>query len=333
MKIEIGESLVYSWLRHIKNCQIVQLNWKTSPKWHRAEINLDSIKSEIEEKFKDPAFDIFHKNSGVDQLLKQAEIDVVGVSYDPNKEERTYYFVDVAFHENGVNYGINEETISRILKKFIRSYFLYLSYFKDSSSAVFYFVTPKMSELIFEPLILSLIKLEEIFNNHGWHPNFQLLVNDDFKNEILTPTMASVSEIADTNELFLRSAKLWKMFSYSPDKKPKAIDVDKKMPTESTIPKIKIGLYVRNCLDQLIKKEKIDEAMVKNLLDKSYCHEKFGSQFPFLRKIAEGRNDENGYPRYYSEPWKIKGSEYFLSSQWYEYQRTKFEEWYKGVMS
>ena len=30
MKIEIGESLMSSWLRHVKHCQIVQSNWKPS---------------------------------------------------------------------------------------------------------------------------------------------------------------------------------------------------------------------------------------------------------------------------------------------------------------
>jgi len=33
MKIEIGESLFYSWLRHVKECQVVQLNWKSSLSW------------------------------------------------------------------------------------------------------------------------------------------------------------------------------------------------------------------------------------------------------------------------------------------------------------
>lgn len=27
MKIEMGESLFYSWLRHVKECQIVQTSW------------------------------------------------------------------------------------------------------------------------------------------------------------------------------------------------------------------------------------------------------------------------------------------------------------------
>lgn len=33
MKIEMGESLFYSWLRHVKKCQIVQTNWMTSSQW------------------------------------------------------------------------------------------------------------------------------------------------------------------------------------------------------------------------------------------------------------------------------------------------------------
>ena len=33
MKIEMGESLFYSWLRHVKECQVVQTNWKPSPSW------------------------------------------------------------------------------------------------------------------------------------------------------------------------------------------------------------------------------------------------------------------------------------------------------------
>ena len=35
MKLEMGESLFYSWLRHVKGCQIVQTNWKISSSWQR----------------------------------------------------------------------------------------------------------------------------------------------------------------------------------------------------------------------------------------------------------------------------------------------------------
>jgi hypothetical protein len=33
MKIEMGESLILSWLKHVKRCQIVQTNWKVSKAW------------------------------------------------------------------------------------------------------------------------------------------------------------------------------------------------------------------------------------------------------------------------------------------------------------
>ena len=35
MKIEIGESLGYSYLRHVKGCWLVQTNWKASDNWNR----------------------------------------------------------------------------------------------------------------------------------------------------------------------------------------------------------------------------------------------------------------------------------------------------------
>lgn len=47
MKIEIGESLLYSWLRHIKKCQLVQMNWKASTNsWEMK--NKDSIQELME---------------------------------------------------------------------------------------------------------------------------------------------------------------------------------------------------------------------------------------------------------------------------------------------
>lgn len=40
MKIEMGESLLCSYLKHVKGCQIVQTNFKVSPSWtmHNQEI-------------------------------------------------------------------------------------------------------------------------------------------------------------------------------------------------------------------------------------------------------------------------------------------------------
>ena len=33
MKIEIGEFLILSWLRHVRGCVVTQMNWSPSPAW------------------------------------------------------------------------------------------------------------------------------------------------------------------------------------------------------------------------------------------------------------------------------------------------------------
>lgn len=49
MKIEMGESLFYSWLRHVKECQVVQTNWKVSSQWTLLhEDELETIKEKTD---------------------------------------------------------------------------------------------------------------------------------------------------------------------------------------------------------------------------------------------------------------------------------------------
>ncbi len=80
MKIEIGKSLVYSWLRHVKKCQIVQNNWKPSPKWEKTEIGFQNLKDDIQNEFKNSGYEIFKNTCINSQFFQQAEIDAVGFS-------------------------------------------------------------------------------------------------------------------------------------------------------------------------------------------------------------------------------------------------------------
>ena len=84
------------------------------------------------------AFKTIFKESTFEQLLKQAEIDVLGI----NTEESTVYGIDVAFHGAGLNYGSKEETAEIILKTIFRPLFdklkisrEKLAYIADSTSA------------------------------------------------------------------------------------------------------------------------------------------------------------------------------------------------------
>lgn len=130
MKIEIGESLIYSWLRHKKNCQLVQTNWKPSAEWNKFDIEWAEKTYRDAQKYFDETFqfDLFKKNSGLEQALQQAELDVIGVQIE-GAIVKNIFAVDVAFHEKGLNYGSKEETATRVLKKMIRSALCLVVYF------------------------------------------------------------------------------------------------------------------------------------------------------------------------------------------------------------
>ena len=73
MKIDIGESLVYSYLRHVKNCTIVQTNWKPSGNWIPESTYFEKAGREFERIQRHPAFiEIF--KTGFEHTVKQTEI-------------------------------------------------------------------------------------------------------------------------------------------------------------------------------------------------------------------------------------------------------------------
>src|SRR5687768_3182705 len=115
MKIEIGESLIFSWLRHVRGCPIVQANWKPLPTWPiRREpalaADLEKLREIAEERL---GLEIF-KRSSFQQFIRQAEVDVLGLRF--GDAGRAAIAVDSAFHENGGQYGDLKETVGRILK-------------------------------------------------------------------------------------------------------------------------------------------------------------------------------------------------------------------------
>ena len=90
MKIEIGESLVRSWLRHVEHCEFAELNWKPSPTW---KAQPDEEVAQLFNRAKEYNPEAFGQNK-LSQFLKQAEVDVLGLSTSNNR----LHLVDIAFH-------------------------------------------------------------------------------------------------------------------------------------------------------------------------------------------------------------------------------------------
>ena len=326
MKIEMGESLLYSWLRHDKECQITQLNWKPSPNWivqnqkqvsEIMEITLPYFKTRY-------GYDLFGKNN-VEQLIKQAEIDVLGISDDD--EGRKIYAVDVAFHSKGLNYGSRKETIERVLKKCVRSSMCLLAYFNINNIEIV-FASPKIGNSLVNDLNLRFEELNKLFDSLGYVLKFKLIANDDFNNDVLTWVTSNSEFISDTSEYFLRSYQLYNLFQ---DKVTKQISPPD--PHMSASNEIKIGKLVRTTMKKIMTNNLLSEGELNNLMSLKYSKETFNVNFPILKEVFKNeeinnlRYDANNYSRYYSEIFKTKNRKFLLTSQWFVHSKKLYNDW------
>lgn len=325
MKIEIGESLLSSWLKHKKKCQVVQINWKTSSSWIlKNENEISQIVEEVEKLFFDKFnYSIFKNNSSLTQILRQAEIDVIGTKFDKEKITNIYA-VEVAFHANGLNYGSKEETVSRIIKKLIRTALIIYGYF-DLKEAHVVFASPKINNSIYIPLTESVAILNQHMNNKGYYFKFSVYSNEEFQENIFDPLVRISDSIADTSELFVRSIQLSNMFSSN-------IPVEKKFQEQSDKTSVKIGKLVRTTIEDLINRNLLSNDTIQLLLDKEYCKNTFNINYPLLKELNSSFSIKSQryigeYARYWSETFLINNNEYIVCQEWYERNREYFESW------
>ena len=212
MKVEMGESLFYSWLRHVKKCQIVQTNWKPSTQWplHNEEA-LQQMMHESARCFQDEyQCDVFKKTSSFKQFLKQAEIDAVGLSLKDGMIE--VHAVDVAFHEGGLMYGATRQEASMIIaKKCLRAAMCLHGYLNTKSGSIV-FASPKIGSLLLNDIENSMKHVRHLLAQAGLNFNVSVYSNETFDAEVLTPLLDISKGVADTSELFLRSFQLCSMF-------------------------------------------------------------------------------------------------------------------------
>lgn len=210
MKIEMCESLIYSWLRHVKGCQIVQSNWMSSPMWalqneKRSERFVETVHNYFKNKYR---YDVFEKNT-FSQSVSQAEIDNVGISF---KEGNIYiYAVESGFHESELNYNRAEDTVTRIIKKIVRTALCIEKYFNISQGEII-FAFPIIDNSVIDTLNTCTEELNGLFKASDFGFSVQMIVNEDFKNEVLEPVMAASRKVNDTTELFMQSWQLISMF-------------------------------------------------------------------------------------------------------------------------
>ncbi|OCZ54290.1 hypothetical protein [Dehalobacter sp. TeCB1] len=326
MKIEIGESLVLSWLKHIKECQLVQTNWKASYKWElKNRDTIEQLMKRSNELFSQKyGYDIYKGNRSIDQLIGQAEIDVIGICFEETQNQ--IYAIDVAFHEAGLNYGSKNETVTRVIKKCLRSAMCIHGYFGIETGTII-FTSPKINPAVEQDLTNCLDDISLVLKDTGLNYKIRIIGNDDFSEKILEPVLNVLGDVADTSELFMRSLQMYNMFA---GKKPKQTTTQRTTNMRKVSPEfdviksqgidgleeMKIGVIVRTVLRKLLEDGMVLKEEIEKMQTKEYSKETFDLQYPLLQKAAltQGKSPV----RYYSAPLKIYGEDYFLCSEWFE---------------
>lgn len=308
MKIEMGESLAYSFLRHVKQCWLVQANWKASAHWSRTlpDDQLEALFARMRERFETDGT-VFKGTRNVDQFLKQAEIDVLGVG-----QNGSVHALDVAFHEAGLNYGGDEGTRTRVMKKVLRSLLILKAYLPADTPTHVYFVSPKVRESINIELGEAFAELWRVYPDVGWH----LLTNTGFSDEMVRPALVAARTVSDTSELFVRSAKLLEVSGLSIAIPDESSPGKRAKPETLRRPQATLQPIVRSLMKTLLEDypELLDEDAIANLTDSDYCRQNLGLQiggFSLLRQRQDGRSIK-GHGRYWNEVF----GDHYVVSQW-----------------
>ena len=313
MKIEMGESLFYSWLRHVKECQVVQTNWKASPSWTlRDEEKLKRFMEITDSHYQSKHSYGIYKNNSLSQLLMQAEVDAIGICL--NDTEIEIHAIDVAFHEAGLNYGDRQETVMRVVKKFIRTALCMIGYFGATKGEII-FASPKIHNAIVNDLEPCVDDLNTLFSDNGYEFTARIIANDDFNDLVLKPILIASDGVSDTSELFMRGYQLVKMFG-NEKMTPKRISrtISEKVTSTDTLSELKIGKIAQTFLREALENGKASDDEVAMMLTKDYSKQVFGIDFPLLVPASENCDSV----RYYAKPFTIKNMQYRLCSQWFE---------------
>jgi hypothetical protein len=324
MKLEMGESLAVSYLKHILGCQVVQLNWKISSKWplsHTDDAILDTLCSE--DPFLGPHFDKLYVGKAeeeeeatspltVGEFLRQGEIDVLGIKFTGGQVEKIVA-VDSAFHLNGVGYGNLQTNIARIYKKLIRSAYTIKLYFGQDFLCESLFITP-FTRSINEAQKMKVF-FEDLQNSLGDERlQLKFYSDEDFRKDILLPLLDGSVTSVDTSELFYRSAMLIK---HSFKDIGNALNQKVNKVAKAQAPELepqgqKIGAYMKEQIEKLINEGYINSRNIEALTTKEGTQHLFKLTLPLFSRQRSERYYKVGYTTI------VAGETFYLNSQWFE---------------
>ena len=316
--MEICEQLAASWLKHIKGCQLVEVNWRPSPVNFvldkRAVDDLMVFMDEIKAAVSDDELDIFKKNKA-EQFVMQTEIDVIGLKITDTVIDELY-LVDTAFHKDGLGYG---ELVARVIKKIIRAIVISdLVFHKIPSKIVF--ISPYCKEKDKTKVLNGIAKVEPIIKAHYPDSEVMVIFNEDFTTEVYEPLAKVEPEITDYNDMFLRSLKIERIAKgFAPSTYSTSLTTGS--PATSAASKTTRGgnlTTVLDVLNELQSKGLITTSVIDDLRNPVFTKRTFNiSTYPMLISPADfaasGFEKCRFYPR---DRFRFDGVDYLICNQW-----------------
>lgn len=338
MKIEIGESLLLPWLRHVKNCKIAQTNWKPSfLSWEiKNEVTLQKLMTDSDFFFREKYdYEIYGKTSSYSKLIQKAKIDVLGIAYE--NDDPYIYSINAAYHEDGLDYGSEDDTAIKVINSMLRAAICIYGYFGWSTGDII-FASPKIKKDTLEILKPCIEQASIVLRDNGLNYNLQLIANRDFNEKIIQPVLAVTSLVGGTAELYVRRLQSDNLFTddKQTEKILSAVDIYNVSPVKpddfDELSEMEIGALVQSVLLKMFSNNEITPEEVELMQTFKYSRKTFDIQYPLLVKSSSGNGQK--VPGYWAEPVEIYGEKYFICSEWFETpqnnDRIYFMNWLAG---
>lgn len=331
MKIEILEQAYASYLKNCEGCIMTTNNWTVS------KFMLDSISAQ-QMTFINDAIDevnrqlaqslgksIFKKNKDT-QLIKQCEIDVVGLRYKNGINEVFLY--DTAFHEDGLNY---KDGVANVLKKLVRAFIIGELFFKGFKVHIG-FLTPKCKRKDLNKINNELPKLIGVMQKYNPDIVVEVLLDSDCE-DIIDKLVSCADDISDSNDLFIRSVKLLQSAKALPQSKQTNNNIGtsnlQKGAVANNNSKSNNKTKIFTIVDFLTKSNLFTQELVQKLCDANYSKQALGLKYPFMKELKNIPSNENC--RYYATVITLNGKCYKICNDWYVKQLERLDEWFKNI--
>ncbi len=308
MKTKIVNSISLSWLRHVKECQMVKSKWIPSSKWKLK--NRDVIdyifKGSVNLFRENYGYDIFKDTKNILELLNSRSIDTLGINI--NQEQNSIYVINQIVCDTKDNLQKQDELIVSAIEKVIVSSMYIYGFFEDYQATII-IASPKISKKTLAKINSAYKDIRRVLYYLGLNYDVRLIVNQNFEDKILKPVITVVNDSCDSDENFMKV-----MLKYGMEKNT---NLNTNISTNlNALKEMKIDVIVQTILYKMLETEKVSPEEVRLLETSAYCKKTFDIQYPLLVKTEKTNSIE--LSRYFLKPVKIYGNEYYVCSEWHE---------------